>query len=206
MSPTAASLGVHSGQTVVHGESQSYANSIKSNLNTQPKTPSNLNAGVNSARRRRQPNLIGKSNANLGIKAARDLIKKKYFYVGNLDISCNVESFSSHLESIGVSTLKCNLSTSKFKNTKAFHVCIDEKYVKTFTNAENWPQHVVIREWFFKPKVISADQETGNGPVSTDASVFSSQNDATHLINLHVEHDNDITDQSTIDHNGVTQQ
>ena len=146
-----------------------------------------------------------KSNANLGIKAARDLIKKKYFYVGNLDISCKVESFSSHLESIGVSTLKCNLSTSKFKNTKAFYVCIEEKYVKAFTNVENWPQHVVIREWFFKPKVQSAGQEAGNGPVPTDAPEVNSQNDATHLINLQVELNDEITDQSTMDHNGVTQ-
>ena len=40
---------------------------------------------------------------------------------------------------------------------------------------------------------------------STDAPEFNSQNDATHLINLQVELNNEITDQSTMDHNGVTQ-
>jgi hypothetical protein len=52
----------------------------------------------------------------------------------------------------GVTTLKCNPAKSGFPNTTSFHVCIDKKCLPQFINPENWPEHVVVREWFFKAK------------------------------------------------------
>ena len=92
------------------------------------------------------------------IQAAKDLTRRKYFYVGNLTVSCSNEALEKHLQSIGVPTLKCNSAQSKFKNCAAFHVCIDAQYLTNFLNSENWPKHTVIREWYFKNKSNKTDE------------------------------------------------
>ena len=39
--------------------------------------------------------------------------------------------------------------------------------MNSFTNVENWPHHVGIREWFFKPKPKVDGLATDNGSAST---------------------------------------
>ena len=94
----------------------------------------NIVPATNPSRNRLK--LYGKSSEQLGIKCARVLTKKKYFYVGNLEESCSVEELSKHLSSIGISTLKCNPARSGFKNSASFHVCIEQQFTNQFTNVE----------------------------------------------------------------------
>ena len=105
------------------GESRSFSNIVKSNLGPVQSVNTNRNNGASSVHRRTRPKLIGKSTGLLTIKAARDLIKKKYFYVGNLEGSCTTEALQGHLQSLCIPTIKCDLTTSKFKIVQRF-MCV----------------------------------------------------------------------------------
>ena len=106
-----------------------------------------------------------------------------------------LDDLKKHLSSLGIETLKCELSKSKFKNT-SFHVCINAKDRTLFETSSNWPQHVVIREWVFKEKktvqpvdsrannsdsTILADHDVHTDPVlSRHSSETSMENGDTH--------------------------
>ena len=78
----------------------------------------------------------------------------------------SADNLMSHMSSLGIPALKCNLTRSNFGKTASFHVCIEDKYFEAFTNMKNWPQHVIIREWFFKENSTSKAKrpQTANNP------------------------------------------
>ena len=106
----------------------------------------------NKSNMNRKQKLFGSSTADLGLKAAKTLIKKKHYYVGNLDVECTVETLKSFLSAMGVAVIKCDSIKSSFKNTASFFVGIEARTLDVFLEMSNWPMHVVIREWAFKSK------------------------------------------------------
>ena len=144
--------------------------------NQQGNCPSN--SLVSAPKRNPPKKLFGTSTSAANIKAARDLIKKKYFYVGNLDVACKAENLQYHLSSLGTETLKCELSKSKFKNTSSFHACIEEKHRKVFETVSNWPQHVVVREWVFKEKKDTVKPRVSNDAANNSESTILAEHDA----------------------------
>ena len=152
----------------VPSDHQARGPSTSLNNTGKPTSLSNNNSPP-PARGRARSKLYGKSTSDMRIQAAKDLTRRKYFYVGNLAESCSEEALKTHLQSIGVPTLKCNSTTSKFKNCAAFHVCIDAQYLTNFLNSENWPQHTVIREWFFKKKPNKTDENVEHNDAASRA-------------------------------------
>ena len=110
--------------------------------------------------------ILGRSKNSLQIESARDLTKKKYFFVGNLAVSCSVDKLRDHLSSFGIETLKCDRTNSKYKNSSAFHICINAQHIPSFIDPDHWPHHTVIREWVFKPKEAKEVMNPGNKSLS----------------------------------------
>ena len=140
-----------------------YANVLKVLINPNQKSNSQSKLFVETFKRN-PTKVFGTSQNPSNIKAARDLIKKRFCYVGNLDVKCKADDLNNHLSSLGIEKLKCNLAKSNFKNTSSFHVCINAKDRTVFETSSNWPQHVVIQEWVFKEKktVQPVDSKANN--------------------------------------------
>ena len=94
----------------------------------------------------------GVSKECVGLEAARDLTQRRYFYVGNLAMKTTTDALKDYVSGFSVELLKCNETYTNFRNTAAFHVCLEKKFVFDFLDVTNWPQHVIIREWYFKEK------------------------------------------------------
>ena len=125
---------------------------------------------------RTEPLLIGKGgSASNVLKAARSIIPKRVFYVGNLDVKCKETHIKTMLEQLNIAVKTVNkLGKGKDKekdmvkdtnNDKAddttgtkvpwysaFRVCIEAKDEARFLDESIWSNDVVIRNWNFNPK------------------------------------------------------
>ena len=109
------------------------------------------------------------------MKAARSIVPKRVFYVGNLDVECKETHIKTMLEQLNIAVKTVNkLGKDKDKEkdmvkdtnndkvddttvTKvpwfsAFRVCIEAKDEARFLDESIWPNDVVIRNWNFNPK------------------------------------------------------
>jgi len=137
---------------------------------------SNRPASSAPAQRQRQrrsaPHLMGKakvSSGYLGISAARKLRSKLVFCVDNVNTSCTIDEMTSFVSSLSVDVVTCFEAKSRrrrnedtnsdISDRKAFRVCIYEDQSDRFMNADAWPEHIVISEWFFKSKFQSKSSD-----------------------------------------------
>ena len=121
--------------------------------------------------RSNRPRLFGACKDDLGIKAAGSLIKKNFFYVGNLAENIKDRDLQNFLESRNIPVLKCTSTQSKFRGS-AFHVAVASKHAAAFRDVNMWPENVVIHDWFFKNKNAS----TVNNPSSDNAVILPANN------------------------------
>ena len=75
-------------------------------------------------------------------------VNKRVFCVSNVHRSFSANDLSFFIEAMGVEVVDC--SATKF--TGSFHVSIAARHADHFCWPGNWPEHVTIRPWVFKPK------------------------------------------------------
>ena len=160
-SQTSAADDDDSYQTVVNRRS---SKRLRTEINRKQMNVSNSasskSSKTNNKSRQFKPLLIGKGAANNSLKAARAWFPKKVYYVGNFDLSCQVDDVRGILTAadISVRTIhklgQTNRETQAHVKTKArqpfcsaFRVCIEAKDEHLFLNDSIWPSDIVIRYW-----------------------------------------------------------
>ena len=113
----------------------------------------------------KKESLVGTStNPNMRIKAARSLLRKSFFYVGNV-ASTTEKEMRSFIEDLGIRVISCFV-TGKHNSDNdeiegrddsesvgnAFRVCINAEDSPNFMNPSTWPQHFLLRRWTFGSK------------------------------------------------------
>ena len=121
------------------------------------------------------------------LKAARSIIHKKVFYVGNLAVGCTETHIKNLLEQSNIAMKTINkLGKDKDKDHvddknedkdttvakvkkfvpwySSFRVCIEAKDEARFLNDSIWPDDMVIRNWSFKPKQNNAKKAKHSDP------------------------------------------
>jgi len=145
---------------------------------------------------RRRPLLIGKAcnraavnesdNATDGLAAAERIIKKAVFYVDNIKNTFSAGQVKDFImEKMDVEVVTCHSTEQRKRRKKdeggktgntdragstrqAFRVCINDADRDKFLDESKWPQHVIVSEWYFKPKSQEA-QESKNKRGRTDS-------------------------------------
>ena len=175
-----------------------------------------------AGQRRPAPLLIGKGGSMSNVlKAARSIVHKKVFYVGNLAVGCTETHIKNLLEQSNIAVKTINkLGKDKDKDGvedknedkdatvakvkefvpwySSFRVCIEAKDEARFLNDSIWPDDIVIRNWSFKPKQNNAKKTKHSDPTMSprDGSISNERsvsNDA-HAMDYVVEEnvDNDL--------------
>lgn len=93
------------------------------------------------------------------IKSSGVVAEKSVFCVSNVSLDFNSDDVSAFLKDNDVTVLHCCPAKTKFEDSSAFRVCIPTKDKTKFLCPDIWPENVIIRDWFFKPKVnLSGNQ------------------------------------------------
>jgi hypothetical protein len=121
-----------------------------------------------SMRPRRGPLLVGKSvsrnPSTCSITAAKSSIKKAVFCIDNVDSSSSEKELKDFVTSLSVTVLsifevqprkrrtdtQVMIDANKF-DRKAFRLCIDNNDRGRLLDADKWPAHISVWEWYFKP-------------------------------------------------------
>jgi len=143
--------------------------------------------------------MVGRGGCSSGaLKAAPPpAIKKRFFYLGNVDPVCTEETIQSVLRESSIDAI----SVYKIKPREepklsdppprvcGFRICIDSKNEEAFL----WPDGVVVRNWIFNPKsssprVIAPRGASNTNSIQASSSIAivpieSASNDDTLLIN-----------------------
>ena len=112
---------------------------------------------------KKKKTLIGRSNqATDRLKASRPLVKKLFFYIGNVDRKFSNDDVKDYIENcVGATCVSSYLiSESETREVRGktiepfrgFRVAIVEDDVERFLDLENWPDGIIIRKWIFKTK------------------------------------------------------
>ena len=118
-------------------------------------------------RRPTAPLLVGKSTVvKPSITAAKRIIKKAVFCIDNLSVSYSVNDIRSFITTMGVDVISCfdvkprrrRNESSPATNRKAFRVCISADDRERFLDESQWPDSVMIYEWFFKSSQPPAEK------------------------------------------------
>jgi hypothetical protein len=122
-------------------------------VNSSPHVMNNSISNENVTNRliRKNNSIIG-TRSNCSMKAAKPLLKKSVFYMGNVSIDETTDSVKTWIESGDVKVLSIFLIKSKFEGTLSFRICIERDHVDKFRNPENWPSSIIIRDWLHKDK------------------------------------------------------
>ena len=65
---------------------------------------------------------------------------------------CSVDDIVEYVKESGIEIINCFSATTKFNGTKCFRVCIAAKDAARFVDPASWPNSVIVRPWFHKPK------------------------------------------------------
>jgi len=114
-------------------------------------------------RKYNKPLMFGKSSAGTLLKAARKMTKKATFCVDNIDPCYNKQDMCDFINNLSINVIQCNEvrprrrryepATSDRADRKAFCITIAEDDRERFIEPENWPDSVIILNWFYKQKV-----------------------------------------------------
>lgn len=115
----------------------------------------------------RQRNRIGTATTTVaGMQAASDLVRKKVYCVNNASSTTTCTSMLQFLSTLQIRCISCFDSKTRYKNARAFRVCINDNDRGKFINMSLWPPGIIIRDWVFKPKNISNEDAAASIPVS----------------------------------------
>jgi hypothetical protein len=100
--------------------------------------------------------IVGRSSGvDAKIQAATIVSDKHVFCVSNIAVDYATSDIVSHLHENGINVVSCFPAKTKFKESKAFRVCIVRKDIDRFVLPDVWPENVIIRDWIFlgKPNI-----------------------------------------------------
>jgi len=112
---------------------------------------------------KRAPLMVGKATTNSNNDAptaARPLVKKAVFCIDNVKASFDEEKIQKFIEDLDVTVLSCLAVNPRRRRNEtiedaagriAFRVCIKAEDVEKLMDAERWPEHVGIYEWYHIP-------------------------------------------------------
>jgi len=116
---------------------------------------------------RRRPLILGKSMMSTNIAAARKLRKKAVFCVDNVKSTCTPDDIKYHVScklSVNViSVFDAKSRRRQFDSTcKAFRLCVYHDDRECVSDPANWPDSVIISDWFFKSESERENQGEQN--------------------------------------------
>jgi hypothetical protein len=115
----------------------------------------NNKTSSNSQQPKPHVKVIGKLQTASRIKSSGVAAQKNVFCISNLAAELTVEDVLAFLEENEITVSSCGPAKTKFADTSAFRVCIPASERDKFTCPDIWPEDVIIRDWFFKPKPSS---------------------------------------------------
>jgi hypothetical protein len=79
------------------------------------------------------------------------------YCIDNIDVSFNVDDIVNYVASQGISVVSCFEAKPRVRRydnyanvRKAFRLCINDDHRHLLLNFSNWPDSVIVSEWFFK--------------------------------------------------------
>ena len=108
--------------------------------------------------------VFGKSTNRGGIYAAKSLIRKAVFYVGNVNRECSSNDIVSFVEGMNVDVFTCfevkprrRYADDLCDDRKAFRLCISDNDTERMLDASLWPDSVTVSKWHFKQPATEAN-------------------------------------------------
>jgi len=98
------------------------------------------------------PKIIIGTNAGGTMKAAKTLKKKKVYFLGNFSTNETIDIVKDWCTDLNNNVQSIFSVKTKFKESQSFNICVDAEYKRKFSNIENWPCDVIVREWIHKEK------------------------------------------------------
>lgn len=92
----------------------------------------------------------GTNGTKTVIKAAKPLIKKNVFFIGNLDEGTKPDEMINYIKDIGIVPLGVFEAKTRHDGCTAFRVTIKSSDSELFCDPNNWAEHVLVRQWIFK--------------------------------------------------------
>ena len=89
-------------------------------------------------------------------------IKRKCFYLGNVDPGCEADSIREWCKKKAVDVLSCSISESKYFGTAYAHLVVPAEHTDQVLEEDFWPSKVSIREWRFASDSTTLDQSASN--------------------------------------------
>jgi hypothetical protein len=143
--------------------------------------------------------VIGKATTDTrfgGIKAAKQSahtsVQKSVFCIDNIDPSCTVTDLCEYVKAMSVRVLTCYSVKSRHRrsdvegeaiNRQAFRLCIPSEDCSLLLDAEQWPKHIFISEWFFKTAEPTVPVKIGVSHKLAKMRLASSYSDVTSVPN-----------------------
>jgi len=139
-----------------------------SGVQSQQQARQRLSTEQNDAAQRRSRLLVfGKSTKRDGIYAAKSIVRKAVFYVGNVNKQCSNNDIVSFVKGMNVNVFSCFEVKPRRRyvddlcdDRKAFRLCISNDNTERMLDASLWPDSVFISKWHFKqPNTEASDGE-----------------------------------------------
>lgn len=123
------------------------------------KMPMTLSASPQPPQSQERRKIVG-SRATTGLKinaseSAQTANKSWHVFVGKLEQDADESNLKDYLEENGVTVTevrKLKPSQEWQKKSSAFRVCVAIDCRDSIMNPDLWPENVIVRDWFFKPK------------------------------------------------------
>jgi len=102
------------------------------------------------------------SDKAAGIAAADKLVRKAVYCIDNVDVSFSVEDIVQYASNNGITVMSCFEAKPRLRRSdnctndrKAFRLCINNDQRDKLLDSFNWPDSVVVSEWFFKSQQLA---------------------------------------------------
>jgi hypothetical protein len=94
--------------------------------------------------------VIGRhSGQQCKIKSSGRIVGKRVFAVTNVACDYTADDMISFLSDKHLTVVSCFEAKTKFNSSKSFRICVASTDVDKFLDPEMWPEHVIVRDWFF---------------------------------------------------------
>ena len=131
--------------------------------------------------------MFGKSTSRRGIYAAKALIRKAVFYVGNVNKECTEHDIVSFVKGMNVNVVSCfevrprrRYVDDRCDDRKAFRLCISDDSSERMLDASLWPQSVIVSNWHFKQRSTEAGADDKRRRVEDEGASAAEEQSAGH--------------------------
>lgn len=91
--------------------------------------------------------------------------RRKWFYIGNLDLNTNKEELCKHLNSFDISIIDCEKLQVRNNNyAAAFKVAVTPEETSKILDSEIWPKSVAVKPYIFNQRDGGSSNDRGHQP------------------------------------------